>query len=1664
MRQRCLFILICLFLSSCSDQTSHKVESNEVVDETSNAVMTSNTAPMVPDQKSKLDFIPSSPSPLQSISVSPIALEKSDIRLGELPQNRRGSDKQAIGNTEAKRTALFQEKFNVESELEIISVSANTISEVGFNLALFAGNEPEESESPLRSIRSSTLQVKPAKIEYLSLKPGIYLAIAKSDQPADMVINIEKLSAPEINISETGSVKQPISVPPDVSGDFKSEIFYLKPKNLDQNKLYTAKLLFAEGTGQLIYTGADGKWLTRETGVSPLTISGILGKDLANNLLGVNFQSSAKKIPDGKWRLIVEPSENQKMLPEVGSNVLEASELESEAIVAGWLDKSDKDTIQFSDQSLDSNQQYYLKYKGPVATAEVQRDNATYRLYGRDLKLGPFGKEAINLSLSGAKYAGEYSITKQVVRNKGKVVTEPDADIANQFEAKDRVSGELSASNDADILTFELGDVAQMWRVMILGDSITRLAVSSPFEELIRVARPGSDKSRRLKVPDLYMGPGPVKLNLSGGAGKYKVFLKPLGPPRPNEEREPNHGNFYRTIEFDQEYIGVLSEGDTDQYVFFLEKPMTIAANFNLPPGATSTVSFSANGGSNLLNKSLNQNTEAFDVELPAGEILVSLRPSVPSPAEYNLKFNYKPFEDLTLKQVNSPAQNLNSISEIKSLEDIQSFSLFSQSIALPDISGLGDSEELQLWTPSTKVSLDKAQANYRLSIEPDFETGTTPIWIAKLEQDQIKSISQYQINARPDATAVNPTRVNKIPTSMIGGLNVAWAPLGATWMEQPGFEIDEQGYLPKYNGARAASLFALNDGIRPLAGEGNYTTTLSKVANEIYTPILDLPGDNPIPLVGVAITNRVATNNHLNRFAVDLSMDGITWETVLESNVESWTKRQFFEFSVEDATAKFVRLRTFQDNEKDSSILLTEFEVIAKPGLSGLPGIMITDDNLGAAGRVVGGGFARSFKEGLFEKVGTTNRGRQRKSGWTELGKTFSFKNQGIAEIEKIFVAHGTSESSYKVPKFIKLRGSVNGPAGPFDTEIELELPADFSPGKEAFIDLPERLVANAVNIEFSTGEEKAQQVVIPYVRLIERPESTEYLSVLGTAEEFSARPYEFDAQDTVQATPYEGELMPLTMDSSLFSGNVELDKNTNTWLVKPSDGENTLELLVDGEPGFSPDIVVRKAGDESEEESPPLDKKTNPLTGQETWVFDLPSDGLEVTVSEPPRSTIFLMDQSPSAVAYISRARRAVMNYADTMIQGKDRLLLRALGRAWSNEQWMSDPVKIRKNLLKYQTGGNSDGEGSLLGAAERLSDVTGLRSVVILTDGDVAPKAGLTKALAEHNIRVFVIKLSSAKMWGDPFQSIKVAQQWTELTQGELAYVFRTQDITTAYERISTRLLGPKAYTISANGSTRMIAPGTLTVTQTGENKASNQNSTLYHVLFDASGSMLKRTGNTRRINTAKKAITKFVNETLTDEQKIGLRVFGGEPDKCETELRLSPTDGSIKEFVEQIESIRPKSYARTPIAQSLAALKEDLKGIDQKVQVIVLSDGEETCKGEAGLVIDSLIADGTADRVDIVSFQLGDNIDRSNFKDWAKRGNGVYIDAQSGEELTEAFTQTVEQSYEVIKDGVTITTGIVGGVAIKLSPGTYDVKLNDTVKSVTIETGSGANLVF
>jgi hypothetical protein len=215
------------------------------------------------------------------------------------------------------------------------------------------------------------------------------------------------------------------------------------------------------------------------------------------------------------------------------------------------------------------------------------------------------------------------------------------------------------------------------------------------------------------------------------------------------------------------------------------------------------------------------------------------------------------------------------------------------------------------------------------------------------------------------------------------------------------------------------------------------------------------------------------------------------------------------------------------------------------------------------------------------------------------------------------------------------------------------------------------------------------------------------------------------------------------------------------------------------------------------------------------------------------------------------------------------------------------------------------------------------------------------------------------------------------------------------------------------------------------------------------------MLQRLNGQRRIDIAKEAITTLINETLPDEVSFTLRVFGHkEADACRSDLEIAagPLDRAKASSV--IASIQAMNLARTPIAESLRRAAADASGRRGPLLMILVTDGEETCDGDAAAVIRELAAGGTDVRVNIVGFAIDELMLQETFAEWARLGNGRYFNAPDGEELTAGLRDSVEEPYTVIDaDGRIVASGIVNGPAIAVDAGQYRIELpGDASRSV------------
>jgi len=234
----------------------------------------------------------------------------------------------------------------------------------------------------------------------------------------------------------------------------------------------------------------------------------------------------------------------------------------------------------------------------------------------------------------------------------------------------------------------------------------------------------------------------------------------------------------------------------------------------------------------------------------------------------------------------------------------------------------------------------------------------------------------------------------------------------------------------------------------------------------------------------------------------------------------------------------------------------------------------------------------------------------------------------------------------------------------------------------------------------------------------------------------------------------------------------------------------------------------------------------------------------------------------------------------------------------------------------------------------------------------------------------------------------------------------------------------------------------------------------------VILDTSGSMLQPLGDSNRIEIAKAALTTLLTSGLPPETPLALRVFGTEPDSCETRLLVPLTPLDPDDVAAQVAALEATNLVKTPLGASLAQVAADLADAGGPRIVVLITDGEETCGGDPEAAIRELVDSGIDVHINIVGFALDDEALKGTFREWAQIGQGRYIDAANAEELQHAVTEAVQPPFRVVdQSGELVAEGVVGGEAVTVPAGSYRVEvLTDPMQSIEpVDVKPGAETV-
>ena len=234
----------------------------------------------------------------------------------------------------------------------------------------------------------------------------------------------------------------------------------------------------------------------------------------------------------------------------------------------------------------------------------------------------------------------------------------------------------------------------------------------------------------------------------------------------------------------------------------------------------------------------------------------------------------------------------------------------------------------------------------------------------------------------------------------------------------------------------------------------------------------------------------------------------------------------------------------------------------------------------------------------------------------------------------------------------------------------------------------------------------------------------------------------------------------------------------------------------------------------------------------------------------------------------------------------------------------------------------------------------------------------------------------------------------------------------------------------------------------------------------IVLDASGSMKLPLGKSTRWRTALDVLKQLL-DSLPADLNVGLRVYGH---RFPSRALQTCTDSELVVPVAGIDRARILTRARgiqprgeTPLVFSVLQTVDDLRALGHG-SVVLITDGEESCKGDPAAAAERLKASGVDLTLNIVGFTLNGKATAAELGTLAAATGGRYYEAQNGDALARALSLASMRSvpYEVFDaSGRSVRAGSTSPLGIELPPGTYRLVLRALGQDVSDSIRVSAN---
>ncbi len=219
----------------------------------------------------------------------------------------------------------------------------------------------------------------------------------------------------------------------------------------------------------------------------------------------------------------------------------------------------------------------------------------------------------------------------------------------------------------------------------------------------------------------------------------------------------------------------------------------------------------------------------------------------------------------------------------------------------------------------------------------------------------------------------------------------------------------------------------------------------------------------------------------------------------------------------------------------------------------------------------------------------------------------------------------------------------------------------------------------------------------------------------------------------------------------------------------------------------------------------------------------------------------------------------------------------------------------------------------------------------------------------------------------------------------------------------------------------------------------------------IVLDVSGSMTAKLGEQSRWTTALATLDEVLT-ALPEDLNVGLRVYGHRFSSkaaatcTDTELLVPIAKLDRARIGKAASALRPRG--ETPLVHSILQAVDDLKAVGGGA-VTLITDGEESCGGDAKGAAESIAASGVDVTVNIVGFTLTGAEVEAQLGSLAASTGGRYYAAQDGEQLSRAIKLAAlnRLPYDILDNrGNVLVSGQSSELSRELAPGEYRIRID------------------